>query len=96
VNDLHVRWVDDGQAQRGGELPRRHLMKRPDQTAILWEPDDPNEPGRMRRYRELQSACAVRERVVKRHRVQKGDRSRSTADDSPTVTEMLAAARIGA
>ena len=97
VNDLHVRWFADGQLNVSANCLDRHLMKRPDQTAILWEPDDPNEPGRMLSYRELHERVCRFANALKRLGVQKGDRVTIYMPMIPqTVTAMLACARIGA
>ena len=45
ARDLHVRWFADGQLNASANCLDRHLTKRAEQTAILWEPDDPNEDG---------------------------------------------------
>ena len=97
ANDLHVRWFADGQLNVSANCLDRHLMKRPDQTAILWEPDDPNEPGRMLSYRELHERVCRFANALKRLGVQKGDRVTIYMPMIPqTVTAMLACARIGA
>src|SRR5678815_888460 len=41
AGDLHVRWFADGQLNASFNCLDRHLTKRAEQTAILWEPDDP-------------------------------------------------------
>ena len=40
ANDLHVRWFADGELNVSANCLDRHLATRPDQTAILWEPDE--------------------------------------------------------
>src|SRR5690606_1264578 len=42
AQDLHVRWFYDGELNVAANCLDRHLAKRADQVAILWEPDDPN------------------------------------------------------
>ena len=74
ANDLHVRWFADGQLNVSANCLDRHLMKRPDQTAILWEPDDPNEPGRMLSYRELHDASVAAARQLQALGLRAGDR----------------------
>ena len=97
ANDLHVRWFADGQLNVSANCLDRHLQKRPDQTAILWEPDDPNEPHRMLSYRELHERVCRFANALKRLGVQKGDRVTIYMPMIPqTVTAMLACARIGA
>ena len=97
ANDLHVRWFADGQLNVSVNCLDRHLAKRADQTAILWEPDDPNEPHRMLSYRELHERVCRFANALKRLGVQKGDRVTIYMPMIPqTVTAMLACARIGA
>ena len=43
VKDFRVRWFADGRLNVAANCLDRHLAKRASQTAILWEPDDPNE-----------------------------------------------------
>ena len=42
AKDLHVRWFADGELNVAVDCLDRHLAKRPEQTAILWEPDEPH------------------------------------------------------
>ncbi|MEK9971120.1 MAG: acetyl-coenzyme A synthetase N-terminal domain-containing protein, partial [Ferrovibrio sp.] len=39
--DLHIRWFADGQLNVSANCIDRHLAKRANQTAIIWEGDDP-------------------------------------------------------
>src|SRR5262245_7631134 len=39
ANDLHIRWFADGELNASANCLDRHLEKRAEQTAILWEPD---------------------------------------------------------
>ncbi|NQY00012.1 MAG: acetate--CoA ligase [Flavobacteriaceae bacterium] len=75
----------------------RHLVTRPDQTAIVWEPNDPNEPSQQISYKELHSQVCSFANVLKNNGVQKGDR---VCLYMPMVAELavavLACARIGA
>lgn len=75
----------------------RHLEMRGDQTAILWEPNNPKEESRSISYRELhQEVCRVAN-VLKQNGIQKGDR---ICFYMPMIPELaiaqLACARIGA
>jgi acetyl-CoA synthetase len=56
ASDLHVRWFADGELNASVNCLDRHLAKRAEQTAILWEPDDPAEETRMVSYRDLHEA----------------------------------------
>ena len=97
ANDLHVRWFADGELNVSANCLDRHLATRPDQTAILWEPDDPNEPGRAISYRELHERVCRFANALKRLGVRKGDRVTIYMPMIPqTITAMLACTRIGA
>ena len=75
----------------------RHLAQRGDQTAIIWEPNDPKEEAKYITYKELHSEVCKVANVLKNNGVQKGDR---VCIYMPMVVELavavLACARIGA
>ncbi len=97
ANDLHVRWFADGELNVAANCLDRHLAKRPEQTAILWEPDDPNGTPRLLSYRELHERVCKFANALKRLGVKKGDRVTIYMPMIPhTVVAMLACARIGA
>ena len=74
----------------------RHLERRGDQTAILWEGDDPKD-SRAITYRELHEEVCRFANVLKAHGVQKGDRVTIYMPMIPQAAyAMLACARIGA
>jgi acetyl-CoA synthetase len=97
ARDLHVRWFADGQLNAAANCLDRHLANRDDQTALLWEPDDPNEDGRAISYRELHESVCRFANALKRLNVAKGDRVTIYMPMIPeAVVAMLACARIGA
>jgi acetyl-CoA synthetase len=97
ANDLHVRWFADGELNVSVNCLDRHLAKRPEQTAILWEPDDPNGSPRLISYRELHENVCKFSNALKRLGVKKGDRVTIYMPMIPeTAVAMLACARIGA
>jgi len=97
AKDLHVRWFADGELNVAANCLDRHLAKRPDQTAILWEPDDPAATPRLLSYRELHERVCKFANSLKRLGVKKGDRVTIYMPMIPhTVIAMLACARIGA
>src|SRR5215831_6439960 len=97
ASDLHVRWFADGKLNVAANCLDRHLAKRAEQTAILWEPDDPNEAGRKISYRELYEAVCPFANALKELGVAKGDRVTIYMPMIPeTIVAMLACARIGA
>ena len=92
-----MRWFADGELNVAANCLDRHLTKRPDQTAILWEPDDPNGTPRLLSYRELHERVCKFANALKRLGVKKGDRVTIYMPMIPhTVVAMLACARIGA
>src|SRR5437868_2643290 len=50
---VSIKWFEDGTLNVAANCIDRHLAKRADQVAILWEPDDPSTPVRRITYREL-------------------------------------------
>jgi acetyl-CoA synthetase len=97
ASDLHVRWFADGELNVAANCLDRHLAKRPDQTAILWEPDDPNGAPRLLSYRELHERVCKFANALKRLGVKKGDRVTIYMPMIPhTAIAMFACARIGA
>jgi acetyl-CoA synthetase len=97
AKNLHVRWFADGRLNAAANCLDRHLTKRAEQTAILWEPDDPNDDVRTISYRELHEDVCRFANALKRLSVVKGDRVTIYLPMIPeTVVAMLACARIGA
>src|SRR5690606_2640469 len=74
----------------------RHLEKRGDQVAILWEGDNPAEDRKIT-YRELHAEVCKLANVLKSRGVKKGDRVTIYMPMIPeTAAAMLACTRIGA
>jgi acetyl-CoA synthetase len=97
AKNLHVRWFADGMLNVAVNCLDRHLAKRAEQTAILWEPDDPAEEVRMLSYRDLHALVCRFANALKRLGVKKGDRVTIYMPMIPeTVVAMLACARVGA
>ncbi len=72
---MSIKWFEDGTLNVAANCVDRHLATRGDQTAIIWEPDDPNEPAQHITYRELHDAGrASMANVLKDLGVGKGDR----------------------
>jgi acetyl-CoA synthetase len=97
IRDLHIRWFADGALNVTANCLDRHLATRADQTAILWEPDDPKADVRLLSYRQLHTAVCRLANALKALGVSKGDRVTIYMPMIPeTVVAMLACARIGA
>ena len=94
--NLSVKWYEDGVLNVTSNCLDRHLAKRGDKPAIIWEGDDPSE-NRTLTYRELHAEVCRFANVLKSNGVKKGDR---VTIYMPMILEasfaMLACARIGA
>lgn len=95
--DVSIKWYEDGELNVAGNCIDRHLETRADQTAIIWEPDDPNAEALHITYAELHTNVSQMGNVLKSMGVRKGDR---VVIYMPMIPEaayaMLACARIGA
>jgi acetyl-CoA synthetase len=97
LKDLHVSWFADGELNVAANCLDRHLAKRADQTAILWEPDDPKGQVRRLSYRDLHDSVCRLASALKGLGIGKGDRVTIYMPMIPeTAIAMLACARIGA
>jgi acetyl-CoA synthetase len=95
--NVSIRWFEDGTLNVSANCIDRHMGRRADQTAIIWEPDDPATPARHVTYAELLEQTSRLANVLKAHGVGRGDR---VVLYMPMIPEaafaMLACARIGA
>ena len=93
---VSIKWFEDGTTNVAHNCIDRHLAKRGDQTAIIWEGDDPSE-SRAITYRQLHAEVSKFANVLKAHGVGKGDRVTIYLPMIPEAAyAMLACARIGA
>ncbi|MGE5505559.1 MAG: acetate--CoA ligase, partial [Actinomycetota bacterium] len=94
--DVHIRWFADGTLNVAANCLDRHLAKRGDQTAIIWEGDDPNESAHIT-YRDLHARVCKLANAMTDMGVKKGDRVTIYLPMIPeAAVAMLACARIGA
>jgi len=94
--DLHIKWYEDGVLNVCYNCVDRHLETRGDQTAIIWEGDDPSVDAKIT-YKELYSRVCKMANVFKKNGVKKGDRVTLYMPMVPDAAiAMLACARIGA
>ena len=93
---VKIAWFEDGITNVAYNCIDRHLAKRADQVAIIWEGDDPG-VSRKITYRELHGEVCRFANVLRLHGVKKGD---AVTIYLPMIPEaayaMLACARIGA
>ncbi|MBU1189873.1 MAG: acetate--CoA ligase [Gammaproteobacteria bacterium] len=96
LDDLHIRWYDDGLLNVCANCVDRHLPTRAEQTAIIWEGDDPKRSLQIS-YAQLHQRVCRFANVLKQLGAGKGDR---VTIYLPMIVEaavaMLACARIGA
>jgi acetyl-CoA synthetase len=94
--DLHIRWYHDGVLNVSANCIDRHLAKRGDQVAIIWEGDDPTKSEHIT-YKKLHAEVCKLANVMKANGVKKGDRVTIYLPMIPAAAyAMLACARIGA
>ena len=94
---VKINWFADGALNVSANCIDRHLEMRGDQTAIIWEPDSPDEDAQHISYRALHAQTCKMANILRDIGVGKGDR---VIIYMPMIPEaayaMLACARIGA
>jgi acetyl-CoA synthetase len=96
AKDLHIKWFADGTLNAAANCLDRHLATRGDQTAIIWEGDEPDQQKHIT-YRELHSDVCRFANALKANGAKKGDRITIYMPMIPeAAVAMLACARIGA
>ncbi len=96
IPNVSIKWYEDGTLNASYNCIDRHLETRGDQTAIIWEGDDPKDDAKIT-YRQLHQHVCRLSNALKDQGVKKGDR---VCIYMPMIPEaayaMLACARIGA
>ena len=96
AKDLHIKWYADGTLNAAANCLDRHLATHGDQTAIIWEGDEPDQHRHIT-YRELHEEVCKFANVLKANGAKKGDRITIYMPMIPEATvAMLACVRIGA
>jgi acetyl-CoA synthetase len=94
--DVSIRWYHDGTLNIAANCLDRHLATRGEQTAIIWEGDDPNESAHIT-YRDLHERVCRLANALTALGAKKGDRITIYMPMIPeAAVAMLACARIGA
>jgi len=94
--DVSIKWYEDGTLNVCANCVDRHLEKRGDQTAIIWEGDEPTDDKHIT-YKELHEQVCRLSNAMKVEGVKKGDRVTLYMPMVPEAAyAMLACARIGA
>ncbi|MFN3137514.1 MAG: acetate--CoA ligase [Allomuricauda sp.] len=92
-----ISWFKGAQLNITENCIDRHLRIRGDKTAILFEPNDPNEEAEHITYRELHERVCKYANVLKEQGIKKGDRVVIYLPMIPDLAiAVLACARIGA
>ncbi len=96
TGDVHIRWYYDGTLNVSASCLDRHLATRGDQTALIWEGDDPSESKHITYKQAHEQVCRMAN-VLKELGAKRGDRITIYMPMIPeTAYAMLACARIGA
>jgi len=94
--DVSIKWFEDGTLNASANCLDRHLATRGDQTAIIWEGDDPNDSKTLT-YAELHEQVCRFANAMKNRGIKRGD---VVTIYMPMIPEaavaMLACTRIGA
>lgn len=97
LGSVDIKWFEDGTLNISANCIDRHLATCGDQTAIIWEPDSPEETALHITYKELHDKTSRMANILKDMGVVKGDR---VVLYMPMIPEaayaMLACARLGA
>nr|WP_111297972.1 acetate--CoA ligase [Paracoccus saliphilus] len=97
MGQVSIKWFEDGVLNASVNCVDRHLPKRANQTAIIFEPDDPQTPAQHITYAQLSESVNRFANVLLSQGVMRGDR---VVIYLPMIPEaayaMLACARIGA
>ncbi len=95
--NVNINWFADGTLNVSANCIDRHLETRGDQTAIIWEPDSPEDEAQHITYKELHENTCRMANVLKDMGVGKGDRVVLYLPMIPEAAyAMLACTRIGA
>ncbi|MDR5894111.1 MULTISPECIES: acetate--CoA ligase [Halomonas] len=95
-HNVDIRWFEDGTLNASVNCLDRHLETRGDQTAIIWEGDNPDESANIT-YRELHARTCQLANALKELGIGKGDVVTLYMPMIPeAAVAMLACARIGA
>ncbi|MBU0994261.1 MAG: acetate--CoA ligase [Proteobacteria bacterium] len=93
---VYIKWFEGGKTNITYNCLDRHLETRGDQTALIWEGNDPSEDKKIT-YRELHEMVCKFANILKKQGVKKGDRISIYMPMVPELAiSMMASARIGA
>ncbi|WP_373059904.1 acetate--CoA ligase [Zunongwangia sp. H14] len=92
-----IKWFENAKLNITENCIDRHLLTRGDKTAIIWEPNSPDEKAQHITYKELHKKVNKFANVLKENGIEKGDRVCIYLPMIPELSvAMLACAKIGA
>jgi acetyl-CoA synthetase len=95
-DNVSIKWFEDGVLNVAYNCVDRHLAKRANQVAIIWEGDDPKDDRKIT-YKQLHDEVCRMANILRNRNVEKGDRVTIYMPMIPEAAyAMLACARIGA
>ncbi|MFM7770353.1 MAG: acetate--CoA ligase [Bacteroidota bacterium] len=96
-SDAKTKWFEGGELNITENLLDRHLEEKGNQTALIWEPNEPSVQNRSFTYTELYNEVCIAAEMIRTMGVKKGDRVCIYMSMVPElVFAVLACARIGA
>ncbi len=97
MEEAKIKWFKNAKLNITKNCLDRHLSERGDKTAIIWEPNDPQEEAQYISYRELQERVCKMANVLTDLGIKKGDRVCIYLPMIPELAvAMLACAKMGA
>lgn len=97
MKEAKIEWFVNAKLNITKNCIDRHLTPRGNKTAIIWEPNNPEEPAQHITYQDLYDRVGKMSNVLRDLGVQKGDRVTIYLPMIPELAvAMLACARIGA
>lgn len=97
MEEAKIEWFKEAKLNITKNCIDRHLNTRGDKTAIIWEPNDPNEAAQHISYKELHERVCKMANVLTELGIQKGDRVCIYLPMIPELAvTMLACAKMGA
>lgn len=97
MHEAKIEWFINAKLNITKNCIDRHLAQRGNKTAIIWEPNDPNEAAQYITYQDLYDRVGKMSNVLRAQGIEKGDRVTIYLPMIPELAvAMLACARIGA
>jgi len=97
MHEAKIEWFINAKLNITKNCIDRHLAQRGNKTAIIWEPNDPNEAAQHITYQDLYDRVGKMSNVLRAQGIEKGDRVTIYLPMIPELAvAMLACARIGA